>query len=208
MNTQHPHENPDTRPPEVINLDEERAKRAAVASEVNHEHELSTAVADHPENVDQEELRLEIMRRLDRAEGSKARVEVIATILDTYGADALIGFFFPEVGDAAVSASVLTYLLGQAVYSGLPAKEAAKLAWYQLVDFAIGAIPIVGDVGDYFYKANKYSADVFAQHQARLIDDALEAGIPMHEIEHLLSGREELAATAKQVTKLSGKLAS
>ena len=206
MNSKGPNENPPSAPSEVINLDEERAKRAEVATEVEHEHELSTAVADHPENVDQNELNVEIMRRLDRAEGAAARAQVLQTIFDTYGLDAILGFFFPEIGDAAVSATLFTYFFTEVVYAGLPKKDVAKMAWYQLVDFGIGAVPVVGDVGDYFYKANKYSAELLAQHRDRLVADALEAGIPQEEVEHMLTAREELAATATKVTKLSGKV--
>jgi hypothetical protein len=209
MNSQD-HEAPDQAPKEVLQQDEQVRERADVALDVEqkHEHDLTTAVADKPEEVDREELNIEIMRRLDRAEGSAARGQVMQTIFDTYGLDSILGFFFPEVGDAAVSATLFTYFFTEGVYSGLPKKDMAKLAWYQFVDFCIGAIPIVGDIGDHFWKANKYSAELFAQHRDRLIDDALEAGIPLEEVEHLISAREELAYTAKFATRAAKKLAA
>jgi hypothetical protein len=200
------HETPDSAPSEVINFDEEVRKRADVALEAKHKHEMIMSADDHPEDVDQDELRATIMKRLDRAEGAAARGKVMQAIFDTYGLDAVLGFFFPEVGDAAVSATLFTYFFGEAVYADLPKKDMAKLAWYQLVDFAIGAIPIVGDVGDYFYKANKYSAELFTAHRDKLVEAALEAGIPQEEIEHLLTAREELSKSISGAARMSGKV--
>ncbi|MFT7183715.1 MAG: hypothetical protein ACI9QC_000034 [Oceanicoccus sp.] len=202
------HETPDSAPSEVINFDEEVRKRADIALEAKHEHEIATAVAEHPENVDKEELRIEIFRRLEGARNAEARVKVIATILDTYGADALLGFFFPEIGDAAVSASVFAYLFGESVMAGIPATDIAKMAWYQLVDFAIGSVPIIGDIGDHFYKANNYSATLFTEHRDRLVAEAVEAGIPQSEIEHLLTSRESIEHGAKKANKFVKKMAA
>lgn len=205
----HNHEVPDAEPTPVIDLATEREKleqlKGEVHEEVEHHHEIETAAADHPEQVDREELRKEALRRLEGARNAEARVKVIATILDTYGADALLGVIFPEIGDAAVSASVLAYMSGEAVLAKLPATDVAKIAWYQLVDFAIGSVPVLGDVGDHFYKASKYSAELFTSHREKLVAEALDAGVPKEEIEHLLTSREQLEYLAKGATKLSGQ---
>ncbi len=60
------------------------------------------------------------------------------------------------------------------------------MAWHHLVDFGIGAIPVVGDVFDFFHGANKRSAVEFKKRQAELVQEALEAGIPREEIEKIV----------------------
>jgi len=205
----HDHETPENEPTPVIKLDAERERleqlKGEVSGEVDHHHEMETAAADRPEQVDREELKKEALRRLEGARNAEARVKVVATILDTYGADALLGVIFPEIGDAAVSATVLAYMTGEAALAKLPTTDVAKIAWYQLVDFAIGSVPVLGDVGDYFYKASKYSAELFTAHREKLVAEAIEAGVPQEEIEHLLTSREQLEYLAKGATKLGGQ---
>lgn len=202
----HSHETPEEELPPVINLDEERRRRKEIADEVEHEHEIATAVADHPEDVDMEELKIEALRRLESAQNAKERVNVIATILDTYGADALLGLIFPEIGDVAVSGTVLAYLIGESIMAGVPASDVAKMAWYQLVDAAIGSIPGLGDIGDHFYKATLKSATLFAENRDRLIAEALEAGVSEEAIGEILTAHSELESAAIGATKLSGKV--
>jgi len=204
----HAHETPDEELPPVINLDEERRRRQEIADEVEHEHKIAMAAADHPKAVDSEELKVEALRRLESAQNAKERVNVIATILDTYGADALLGLFFPEIGDVAVSGTVLAYLIGESIMAGVPATDVAKMAWYQLVDAAIGSIPGIGDIGDHFYKATLKSATLFAENRDRLVAEALEAGVSEEAIGEILTAHAEIEQAAIAITKASGKLAA
>ncbi|MDR0649869.1 MAG: DUF4112 domain-containing protein, partial [Candidatus Peribacteria bacterium] len=50
------------------------------------------------------------------------------------------------------------YLLYEGYHLGLSFRDTLKILGYQTADFAVGAIPILGDIADYFFKANKWSA--------------------------------------------------
>ncbi len=146
-----------------------------------------------------------LLDKLKAAENASARVEVFAHFTDAYGADALVGLFFPEVGDAAIGAGSLAYLLTEASRADVPYTDRAKMAWHQLVDFGIGAIPVVGDVFDFFHGANTKSSEYFKKRQAELVQEALEAGIPREEIEKILGKNAPALKLVKTVGDVVAK---
>ncbi|MDR0651492.1 MAG: DUF4112 domain-containing protein, partial [Candidatus Peribacteria bacterium] len=60
-----------------------------------------------------------------------------------------------------------------------------KILGYQTADFAVGAIPILGDIADYFFKANKWSAKIFQKHFDKLQKRAIAQGISPADIEKM-----------------------
>ena len=90
------------------------------------------------------------------------RLQRIATLLDSavrvpvigrrIGLDGLIGLI-PAVGDAAMTA-VGGYILLEAWRMGAPASLLARMAANLAVDWAVGSVPLAGDVFDFFFKAN------------------------------------------------------
>jgi len=72
-----------------------------------------------------------------------------------FGLGSIIGLFIPFIGD------VIDYLLALTVVwkandidGGLPLMLKARMMTNIAIDFAIGLVPIVGDIADVFYRAN------------------------------------------------------
>lgn len=87
------------------------------------------------------------------------------------GLDFLIGLI-PGVGDAIMTLVALRIVyLGRKL--GMPKALQRKMIRNSLLDFAFGFIPVVGDIVDLFYKANKRNVRIMerwwlAQHQTDL----------------------------------------
>lgn len=69
------------------------------------------------------------------------------------GLDGLIGFV-PGVGDA-VGAMLSAYILYEAIKLGLPASTLIRMGGNIALETVVGSIPLVGDVFDVAWKANK-----------------------------------------------------
>lgn len=76
----------------------------------------------------------------------------------TFGIDSLIGLI-PGGGDAA-GMLVSLYLIARARRLGLPKRALAKMVGNMLVDAGVGAVPVVGDAFDFFFKANSRNLDL------------------------------------------------
>lgn len=117
--------------------------------------------------------------QLQRIEGAPdedlRRVAAIARLMDTafripgtrirIGWDAIVGLI-PGAGDFLVAAPLL-YFLYVAHRRGLPRSVMARMAWNQLVDFAIGSIPLVGDLFDVAHRSNAKNARLIEDHLLR-----------------------------------------
>lgn len=69
------------------------------------------------------------------------------------GLDALLGVV-PVVGDV-VSAGIGLYLVAQARELGASRRLQARMIGNLLLDVAIGAVPIAGDIADVFFRAHR-----------------------------------------------------
>ncbi len=97
-----------------------------------------------------------------------AGLEVLTRLLDDrfripgtsvrFGLDGLIGLV-PGLGDAATTA-VSLYLVYQARALGAPKTVLARMLVNVLADTAVGAIPLLGDVFDVAFKANRRNLDL------------------------------------------------
>ena len=84
----------------------------------------------------------------------------LATFLDSqysilgikFGFDSLIGLL-PGIGDL-VSLFLSLYLIWIGHQMNMPQTKLMKMVLNVAIDTAIGAIPIIGDIGDVFFKAN------------------------------------------------------
>jgi hypothetical protein len=93
-------------------------------------------------------------------EADLARARWLAKLLDAqfsvagieFGLDAIVGLI-PVAGDIVTAVAAL-YPLHIAKKHNLGRTLQARMAWNVLVDFAAGAIPVIGDVVDVAYKAN------------------------------------------------------
>lgn len=77
------------------------------------------------------------------------------------GLDALIGLI-PGVGDLT-GAAVSTLIVGRAVMSGIPRATVFRMVANLAVDTIIGAIPVLGDLFDFGFKANTRNLNLYRQ---------------------------------------------
>jgi Domain of unknown function (DUF4112) len=96
------------------------------------------------------------------------RLRVLAKFMDSgwgipftkmrFGADSLIGVV-PGIGDAG-AAMVSLYIVLEARKLGVPNHLLVKMLANVAIDTGLGAIPIVGDVFDIFFKSNLKNIDL------------------------------------------------
>jgi len=90
-----------------------------------------------------------------------------------FGLDAIIGLI-PGLGDAATTV-VSLYLLALAGRAGVPKITLARMGLNVAVDMILGALPLVGDVFDIWWKANQRNAMLLDQRIAQSGKDARRA---------------------------------
>lgn len=81
-----------------------------------------------------------------------------------FGLDAIIGLV-PGLGDA-VTSLVSLYLMSAASRHGLSRATLARMGANVAVDFAVGAVPLVGDLFDVYWKANQKNVALLQRHLA------------------------------------------
>lgn len=141
----------------------------------------------------------EILRKLTKSRSTKERVKLFWKIMDTYGVDPIVSLI-PELGDAWISIIATTYLLVEWKNMWLKRKDMLKIVWYQSADILVGAIPLLGDISDIFFKANKRSAKIFEKHFEKLKKEALAKWIDPKEIENIeKQNKQFLAAINKKI---------
>jgi len=100
------------------------------------------------------------------------RLDAIATVMDSavrvpgtqvvMGLDALLGLL-PVVGDAIASA-IGGYLIWEAKRLGASKFVLARMAANTTIDTVLGSIPIIGDVFDVAFKANRKNVALLKAH--------------------------------------------
>lgn len=105
------------------------------------------------------------------------RVEKVVHLLDSavrvpgtrfrLGLDPILGLFLPAVGDA-VGGFVSLGIVFLAVQYRVPAPVIGRMVMNIGVDSAIGAIPVVGDIFDFGWKANERNFELMATHRGDL----------------------------------------
>jgi Domain of unknown function (DUF4112) len=98
------------------------------------------------------------LERLSRLLDSAIRLPVIGGI----GLDALLGLV-PVAGDVT-SAALGISLVAKAVRAGAPRAVVARMVANVCVDLALGALPVVGDAADIFFRANEKNMRLLRDH--------------------------------------------
>lgn len=103
------------------------------------------------------------------------RLDVIATVMDSavripgtnvvMGLDALLGLV-PVIGDA-ISGAIGGYIIWEAKRLGVSRLVIARMAMNTTFDTVIGAVPVLGDVFDVAYKANRKNVALLKSHLER-----------------------------------------
>lgn len=79
-----------------------------------------------------------------------------------FGMDALIGLV-PGLGDTMTSIISL-YILQAASRHGVPRATLMRMAANIAADYAVGTVPVVGDVFDVYWKSNKKNVELLQRH--------------------------------------------
>jgi Domain of unknown function (DUF4112) len=82
-----------------------------------------------------------------------------------FGWDSVLGFV-PGIGDVLTSALSLL-IVHHAWQTGASKLTLARMLGNVAADFAIGAVPLVGDLFDFVFKANRRNARLLEQHLNR-----------------------------------------
>jgi hypothetical protein len=107
-----------------------------------------------------------------RVAETRARLDTLARVLDSairvpgtnirFGADALLNLI-PGVG-MLTSKGMSAYLIWEARRLGVPMSTLLHMMGNVGVDFVISAIPLVGWVGDVFYRSNLRNMGLLRKH--------------------------------------------
>jgi hypothetical protein len=114
--------------------------------------------------------------RIPRTFGERPRglaeIEALAWLLDNsipvpgtgrrFGVDAVIGFV-PVVGDL-VSGVIGLFVVWRGSRLGLPRVVVARMLANSAIDIVIGAIPVLGDAFDLWFKANTRNLGIIRRH--------------------------------------------
>ena len=110
--------------------------------------------------------------RLRRRDASHRRLRRLAKLMDSaitvpvlrlrIGADAILGLV-PGVGDALAGA-IGAYLIYEAHRLGAPRSALVRMAFNLALDTAVGAVPVAGDIWDFFFRANDRNMQILARH--------------------------------------------
>jgi hypothetical protein len=80
------------------------------------------------------------------------------------GLDAILGLLVPGAGDAVTAVGALA-LFYAAYREGVPKRVLARMALNVAVDLIVGAVPLLGDVFDLVWKANRKNLTLIERHR-------------------------------------------
>ena len=103
------------------------------------------------------------------------RLDFLATLLDSavlipgtkirFGADAIIGLV-PGIGDA-ITTALSAWIVYEAHRLGVPRHLLVRMIGNVAIDGLFGAVPLVGDLFDVMWRANKRNMRLLRQHLER-----------------------------------------
>ena len=102
------------------------------------------------------------MRRLDNLEKWLDRQFYVPGIRMPVGVDGIVGLL-PVVGDTA-TAALSAYIVWEAHKAGAPNHLKARMIAHAGLDYLIGLVPLAGDIGDVFYRANTRNVRLLKRH--------------------------------------------
>lgn len=103
--------------------------------------------------------RIEQLRRI--AELLDGQFHVPGTNIE-FGLDAIIGLV-PIVGDL-VAGGISLWLIQEARRLGAPQWLIARMMWNVAVEVTVGAVPVIGDLFDVAWKANRKNIELLSRH--------------------------------------------
>jgi hypothetical protein len=113
------------------------------------------------------------IERIARIMDSAVRLPIVGPV----GVDAALGLF-PVAGDS-ISAAISVLLIARSLRYGVPREIIARMLANVLVDFLVGALPVVGDLADIWFRANERNIALLREYlgdEARDIIDVTPGG--------------------------------
>lgn len=98
----------------------------------------------------------------DRSSHKLSALSRYAAWLDRYGLDPLLGLI-PGAGDA-IGAILAGWILVEALRLGVSRATLLRMAGNLALDAVLGAVPIIGDIFDFAWKANLRNTTLLARH--------------------------------------------
>jgi hypothetical protein len=80
-----------------------------------------------------------------------------------FGLDPILGLLFPGGGDA-LSNLLSGYIVWRSVRYGIPKIVVARMVFNVAVDYVLGALPVIGDLFDFGFKANQRNLNLIRRH--------------------------------------------
>jgi len=80
-----------------------------------------------------------------------------------FGLDPIISFLFPVAGDT-IGALLSAYIVLVSVRYGLPKVVITRMVFNVVADFAIGSVPLLGDLFDFAWKSNDKNMKLLERH--------------------------------------------
>jgi hypothetical protein len=124
-------------------------------SRIDSSHPADQRIADL-KGREEAQLRL---RRLAKLMDSQVRVPGLGLKI---GADAVLGLV-PGIGDL-ITGLIGAYLIYEAQRLGIPRSAVVRMVANIAFDTAVGAIPVAGDIWDFFFRANDRNMQILARH--------------------------------------------
>jgi len=146
----------------------------------------------------------QLKKEIKKASSVTQQVDLYAKIVDDYGIDFLVSTFIPELGDAGASVVSGIFMLIQAKRIGVWPIDYVKLIGAQVLDLVVGLIPVAWDAADYFIKANKRSAKIFAKHLKKLEEKAIEKWMSTEEIAQIKADWAKFMAKMNEIYDKTG----
>jgi hypothetical protein len=100
-----------------------------------------------------------------QADPALAAAETISRVMDGWYVDPILGFVAPWAGDV-IGAGLGIYPVYLAWRRGAPRALLARMLLNLSVDLITGAVPIVGDIWDFFFKAHKRNLNLLRARMA------------------------------------------
>lgn len=83
---------------------------------------------------------------------------------DEYHLDGILGLLLPAGGDVVTGVGSMT-LLVTALREGVPTVVLFRMLLNIIVDVLVGAIPLLGDVFDFFWRSNRRNLDLIERYR-------------------------------------------
>lgn len=106
-----------------------------------------------------------VRARVEAMEALLERMFIVPGINRPIGLDSIIGLI-PVIGDIA-TAAMGAYIVWEARNLGLSKWKLARMAANVGFDTALGAIPLVGDAFDFFWRSNSRNLRILRKHLDR-----------------------------------------